>query len=290
MTFNDEMPVPEPVATQWDPPVGHRSGIDDNMVVVEPEVRQAESGELEEGEVGQGSVLSAPDDKREVAVDERQRSANALGVLRSEKAFELEYSLEDLSLALDTVAYECNGFTGDPVEMGPDHERVDWETTRKLLGDGKWRNNPVHSRIKTIELDKALREPIMQHLYLVESSPIASFHTVPSLDLADLSNFIHLYKSWPFSVRKLPVDGVTWYMLTEKTNQLRDGLHLLICDPVTVVQVIRCNWGSTVPEVADQLVNYGIRFHTLCKGRRVEQVQQSVHSSQNSLPRSILGY
>ncbi|KAJ8095445.1 hypothetical protein PM082_023215 [Marasmius tenuissimus] len=245
---------------------------------------EAEEGEIEEGQLEDGDL--------DVGTAGKKQLADALSLLRGEYALELEYSLEDLAIALDTVAYEHYGFTGDLVDTGPASERLDWATARKLLGDDKWLDNPDNVHFKLIDLPNSRRGPIMQHMYLIGRCHASLFGTIPSLNLADQSNFIHSSEAWPFSIRKIEVDGAQWYMLTEKASQLTVTLHLLICDPVAVVQIVRCNWGSTALEVANQLVNHGIRFHTLRKGRRPDAVKlrRPLVSSPSWLPESILGY
>ncbi|KAJ8074588.1 hypothetical protein PM082_015491 [Marasmius tenuissimus] len=132
----------------------------------------------------------------------------------------------------------------------------------------------------------------MQHMYLVGRRQASSFGTIPSLDPADPSNFIHSSGAWPFSIHEIQVDSVQWCMLTEEGSQPTASLHLLIHNPVAVVQLVRCNWGSTVPEIADQLVSHGIRFHTLCKGQWPDAVEsrRSPASSYSRWPKSVLGY
>ncbi|KAJ8074589.1 hypothetical protein PM082_015492 [Marasmius tenuissimus] len=111
------------------------------------EEAEAEEGEVEEGELEEGDF--------NVSAAGKKQSADAFGLLRGENALKLEYSLEDLAIALDTVAYKHYGFTGDPVNLGLASERLDWARTCKLLGDRKWLDNLDNARFKPIDLPKS---------------------------------------------------------------------------------------------------------------------------------------
>ena len=256
---------------------------DASLDATEMPVETTEDGEM----VEDGGIV------QEISTnDELKESADALGLLRSEKDYQPMYKVEDLGLSLATVAYERYGFTGHPVDSGPPAEQMDWDTVRKLLGNGKWLQNAANEIFKeTEELSDDVRNDLMRHLFLIGQTNPESFQNIPSLDLADPSNLIHSVVSWEFSVRKVQVDNEPWYLLMEK-GASTSANHLLLRDPVAVVQIVRCNWGITASEVADQLITHGIQFHTLRKGRRptVQEMQRFSHLTRPGAPRCILGY
>ncbi|KAL0062887.1 hypothetical protein AAF712_010208 [Marasmius tenuissimus] len=193
----------------------------------------ADSQATEEGALKEGELADEPPSMEGSSV--RSDSGKALGVLGEQGA--TEYKVENLRMTVETVAHERYGYTGNPVELGPANEQLTWAATTKLLGNGRWFNNPENAEfIETWPAD-TVQAHLSRHLYLIQKSPAHSADGIPSLDLSDRHNFIHSHGSWPFFVRKVPVDGVTWYMLSEKSGPLSAKNHLLIVDLVAVVQV-----------------------------------------------------
>ncbi|KAL0058527.1 hypothetical protein AAF712_014786 [Marasmius tenuissimus] len=258
---------------------------DVSLTVSEPDAERegAEEGEIEEE--------SSTNNIRDTA-DDLQDSARGLRTLMPDNDYCISYLIEDLGMAVGTVAYERYGLTGDPVDLGPSGERTDWETALKLLGNGKWRSATENRMFQEDPPTANVQAQLTRHLYLIVRCNPNSFQTIPSLDLADPSNFIHSRAIWEFAVRKVVIDREEWYMLTERGDFRSAATHLLIRDPVSVVQVVRCNWGTTVVEVAESLVDYGVQFHILRRGRKPDarEAERQAASRPARLNKSVLGF
>ncbi|KAL0062093.1 hypothetical protein AAF712_011020 [Marasmius tenuissimus] len=133
-------------------------------------------------------------------------SSGALGVLVSAKDYGITYRVEDLGMAVETVAYERYGFTGEPVDLGPADERMDWVSTLRLLGNERWTDNVNNDIFKEEPPAEDMQVQLRRHIYLLSRSKADSFQTIPSLDLTNYHNFIHKNDAWEFSVRKVEVD------------------------------------------------------------------------------------
>ncbi|KAK1220792.1 hypothetical protein PQX77_016414 [Marasmius sp. AFHP31] len=218
-----------------------------------------EENDREDGELEQ----VAPESTR---VDPLTESSLALGRLCAGME-DLLYNVEDLGLSMESVAYERYGFTGHPVDLGPISERHDWATARKLLGNGKWLDDSRHELFGEDSQSQGLRDELCRHLYLVQHTPADSYMRIPSLDFADEDNRLFEKKSWAFDVQKVNVDNQTRYMLSMKSSppDSSDLLTLLLYDAAAVVHIVRVDMGETVPEIAKQLLQYGIRFNILHK-------------------------
>ncbi|KAK1221470.1 hypothetical protein PQX77_015704 [Marasmius sp. AFHP31] len=242
--------------------------------------------EREDGEVEQ----LAPESP---SVDLLTDSGLKLGRLRCGME-DLTYQVEDLAIPMDTVAFERYGFKGDPVDLGLANERINWETARKLLGNGKWLDSPYHDQFKENSQSPELRDELCRHLYLLQHTPANSYMNIPSLDFANSDSTLHAKMSWAFDVRKVNVDSETRYMLQMKSTSRAssDQLALLLFDAAAVVHIARVDMGETVPEIAGQLLNYGIRFNVLRKGPRPGDPQMA---RKTNLPgmgsaKCVLGY
>ncbi|KAL0575104.1 hypothetical protein V5O48_006854 [Marasmius crinis-equi] len=199
-----------------------------------------------------------------------------------------EYQVEDNGLSLAAVAYKRYGFDGLLWDVGSPKQRQDWNMTCMALGNGRWLDSQHNARFHEERPGQGICNQMQHYLYmLVHCDPPSNFDTLQSLDLADLSSDLCSPDRWEFSVKILNLDSGRCYLLSKKEEVGR--LHLLVQDPVAVLQALHCNWGPTLQVVAGQLYNLGIQFRTLYQGRRPTRQEMGRRRDDRGL-KCILGY
>ncbi|KAL0573985.1 hypothetical protein V5O48_007977 [Marasmius crinis-equi] len=221
-------------------------------------------------------------------VTEEQDPTTILGKLLGQDAVrEEDYSVEDMSLLLADIAFERYGFDGNLLDLGSPEQRSDWELTCRVLGNGRWLRNPLNKGFCEAWPQQQVREEIQHYLYMLAQTEARQYNTLPSLDLADLSSVFWSAEQWEFSVKIVNIDSDEWYLLSAKKDP--GDLHILVHDPVSVLQAFRCNWGPTIRVIAGQLYNHGIQFHTVLRGRRPTTREKQTRHHHTGL-KCILGY
>ncbi|KAL0064501.1 hypothetical protein AAF712_008559 [Marasmius tenuissimus] len=226
---------------------------DDGINDGEREKGELEEGELEEGELG--DVLGS--------------SATGLGWLLNWE-IGTDFKVENMKVKLIDIARERYGFVrrlDGGVEAPGGKE---WKKTRELLGNGRWLSDERNVGFGD-ETDPKWYGMLHKHMTFLSNTEPSDYKTIPSLDLADNKNAIWNLAWWPFSVEKVALNtGETGYLIDGSSKGFGedDNLRLLVWDPVSVVHAARTNMGETVPQIAQQMLEYGIRFHILRKGRR----------------------
>lgn len=229
----------------------------DTDVGVDPE--QVEGGnEQEEDE--DGEIADGPP----IITDTETTSGEALKAIGGYPEAEDEVTADFVPIRMEEVAFERYGFSDCEWEReGVD--LIDLDTTRNLLGNGRWRNNPNNAMFSEPDPPSETMDKLRQFFHilsLTHTSPLS----LPSHDLSDPSSYISDALNWEILVIKVTVDNEVWHLVRKKSDLLAPKMVLLIKCPVSVLHIVRCAWGPDLHIVASQLIRHGIRFHILVRG------------------------
>ncbi|KAL0059706.1 hypothetical protein AAF712_013539 [Marasmius tenuissimus] len=169
---------------------------------------------------------------------------------------------QEFSESLEDIAFARFGFTDDLFELTK--EMVLWSDVKELLGNGRWPKNPANERFNETEPRDETRKRLQSFFHSLRSVGPSltgmSIPTIPSLDLSTPDSDIQARWSHLIALRVL--DNGDYFQIRDPGS----AFSLLVPDPVTILQMIRQDWGSTVTDVAIELCRHGIPFHTIIRG------------------------
>lgn len=238
--------------------------------------REAEEGEMEEGEVGESAAPAI-------------NSAAALSAVTSHGDEDRtgqppENEPERTVMRMDDIAYERYGF--DPANAAEDstaQESVN--NVRQLLGNGRWLNVPANADFAESEPPRIMPK-LRRFFYLLSKMPTQS-PNLPGCDISEDSSYIWDIRNWVIQVTPITVDGGVQYVVRRRGQDISSQeMLLLLQDPVSVLQIVRCHWGPSLEVIADWLVSFGIPFHTLIPG----PIAKKSPPAPKPAPRPYLGY
>ncbi|KAL0566854.1 hypothetical protein V5O48_015144 [Marasmius crinis-equi] len=164
------------------------------------------------------------------------------------------------AFSMDDTASSRYGFTyyacdDDPVSI---KKELSWAHCAEALGNGRWLDSYPHL------LEERLPPGTVERLRAFFSRLlVAETKLNPAFDLFFPDSQICLagYRRFRVIPRRIGYGQDVMYQLVGEK-----GFHLLIPDPVTVLQTFRLNWGPTLIDVARQLARNGVRFYSLVPG------------------------
>ncbi|KAF9254867.1 hypothetical protein L218DRAFT_1009201 [Marasmius fiardii PR-910] len=246
--------------------------------VDEMEGREMEDGEMEDGEM-----------EDEGAMDVSALVGNSGEALRVITSRGIEKNANETleerknRIWMDEVGYERYGFNSEDVEEHGNQEPID--NTRMLLGNGRWQGNRYNAEFFEPDPKGKLR----RFFYLLSRISISST-TIPNLPGCDITNeesYIHDANNWEIRVVPTKIESDDWYVVANRNRPLANQkMVLLVKDPVSVLQIVRCRWGPELSDIASQFVVLGIPFQTLIPGPLPNKPSQT----QKAPPKPYLGH
>ncbi|KAJ8078386.1 hypothetical protein PM082_000593 [Marasmius tenuissimus] len=223
---------------------------------------ELEEGELEDGEIKEAVLPCSGAPSISVTANNSLASFTPPTITRDQLAQyilateNMEAAKINFKYSLADVAYARYGFmdnisTAYPDPMLPSH-------TLEALGNGRWPESPFADRFIEEPLSSITSERLRSlfgRLLKRHTSP------TPCLDVFLSDSSLSSVSFQPFRIVCRQIDGKFSYHLSG-----REAFDLLIHDPLTVLQIIRLNWGPSLLDIAIKLVQNGICFHPVIPG------------------------
>ncbi|KAL0565251.1 hypothetical protein V5O48_016772 [Marasmius crinis-equi] len=217
---------------------------------------QLEEGELEEREVKEDASSSKSLAIKSLTLAD-QVSAQLL--MPSEDMEENEIRFPD---TIYDIAYSRYSYAGYSLASGTNPERVTWKFSAEALGNGRWFNTAGCDQLLEETPESSEIRERLQDFFTRLAKGTTEINATFDLFYPDSQISLRGYRR--FGVIRRQVGEETMYQLNGIASQ--EDFHLLIPDPVTVLQIFRMYWGPTLVDVARQLIRTGVRFHPVVPG------------------------